>query len=130
MGAPPPVLALPYVPCSCLRSPGLGAWCAGLQHVAHVAMMCVFVCVRARVRAHAHGKYIRRVHVHTALTLCSVSKKNSRYIRIARALNPHSLSLTRLRLLYSHSPQTPLPTNPFGKVSWGGMPQTLQFPNV
>eukprot|EP00962_Isochrysis_galbana_P015686 scaffold4498_cov119-Isochrysis_galbana.AAC.46 len=32
-------------------------------------------------------------------------------------------SLTRLRLLYSHSPRTPiyLPTNPFGKVSWGGM---------
>eukprot|EP00962_Isochrysis_galbana_P024236 scaffold7412_cov123-Isochrysis_galbana.AAC.14 len=42
----------------------------------------------------------------------------------ARAF-PFSNSLTRLRLLYSHSPQNPLPTNPFGKVSWGGMPQTL-----
>eukprot|EP00962_Isochrysis_galbana_P040662 scaffold14776_cov178-Isochrysis_galbana.AAC.1 len=38
---------------------------------------------------------------------------------------PISHSLTRLRLLYSHSPQIPLPTNPFGELSWGGMPQTL-----
>eukprot|EP00962_Isochrysis_galbana_P011215 scaffold3143_cov104-Isochrysis_galbana.AAC.8 len=41
---------------------------------------------------------------------------------------PISHSLTRLRLLYSHSPPTPLPIptlSAFGKVSWGGMPQTL-----
>jgi len=56
----------------------------------------------------------------TLFLVCLVYKikKKITDIRIARALNPHSVSLTRLRLLYSHSPQTPLPTNPCGKVSW------------
>eukprot|EP00962_Isochrysis_galbana_P030838 scaffold10025_cov119-Isochrysis_galbana.AAC.6 len=47
-------------------------------------------------------------------------------IRVAHAPHPHqSLPDPLKRLLYSHFPQTPLPTNPFGKVSWGGMPRTL-----
>eukprot|EP00962_Isochrysis_galbana_P044507 scaffold17294_cov135-Isochrysis_galbana.AAC.3 len=70
------------------------------------------------------GAYTRERQVRIGLYV----KKKFTDIRVARAPHPHQSlpdSLTRFRLLYSHFPQTPLPTNPFGKVSWGGMPPTL-----
>eukprot|EP00962_Isochrysis_galbana_P025766 scaffold7970_cov125-Isochrysis_galbana.AAC.3 len=86
---------------------------------------------------HPRKQAVAQAGNHTCVELSSARSTRTRFGPLSAAMSTSSSSRRSCRgaivglhalaefCFSSHSPQIPLPTNPFGEVSWGGMPQTL-----